>query len=200
MTCNDVFERTTTIMMKFMPHDHIPTSPRPLGFWLAAIDGPLRGNMREVFATFGVTRREWRTLTRLADAPLTADELEAALPPRGSGEHGGPGRAGRRTPADILGAFVARGWATVDDGRYSLTDEGRRIHDAVLTNVQTVRAQVTDGIPESDYATTMATLERIARNVGWEPGQRPRPTARGLRGGPGGRMPHPRFRTERPTE
>lgn len=151
-------------MMKYIDRRHIPTDRRPLGYWLRAIEGPLRHTMREAFASFGVTRREWRTLTTLHAAPSTVADIEAALPPH---------RHGARTLQQLLDGFVARGWATADRGSYALTAEGERIHDAVLTNVQTVRARVTDGIPDADYATTMATLEKIAVNVGWQPGQRP---------------------------
>ena len=163
--------------MKYMDKNHIPTDRRPLGFWLRAIEGPLRENMRGAFATFGVTRREWRVLTTLHAAPSTAAELEAALPHRAHGEHPvrehhGEGRT-HRTLEHLLDGFVQRGWATVDRDSFALTAEGERIHNAVLTNVQTVRAQVTAGIPDADYATTMSTLEKIATNVGWQPGQRP---------------------------
>ena len=89
----------------------------------------------------------------------------------------------------MLGAFVARGWATLDGDVYTLTPEGERIHDAVLTNVQKVRATVTDGIDDADYATTMATLEKIAVNVGWEPGARPM-RGHGFGRGHGGRHGH----------
>jgi hypothetical protein len=161
-------------MMKFIDRDKIPTDRRPLGYWLRAIEGPLRETMRGAFATFGVTRREWRTLTTLHAGPATAGEIEAALPhriPTPTG-HGHRPRHGRRTIQQLLDDLVTRGWAALDDGRYLLTAEGERIHDAVLANVQKVRARVTDGIPDADYATTMATLERIAANVGWEPGTR----------------------------
>ena len=161
--------------MNHIDKNHIPTDRRPLGFWLRAIEGPLRENMRNAFATFGVTRREWRTLTTLHAGPATLADIQAALPPRG---HRGPVREGHRTLDQVLDTFVARGWASLDNGSYALTAEGERIHDAVLKNVQTVRAQVTAGIPDADYATTMATLEKIAGNVGFDPSVR-RPMRRG---------------------
>lgn len=151
--------------MKYIDRNHIPTDRRPLGYWLRAIEGPLRENMRSVFSTFGVTRREWRTLTTLHDAPATVADIQAALPPQRH-EHGRPGS---RTLEQVLDGFLARGWATLDDGSYTLTAEGERIHDAVLANVQKVRSQVSAGIPDVDYATTMTTLEKIAVNVGWDP-------------------------------
>jgi DNA-binding MarR family transcriptional regulator len=162
--------------MKYIDKNHIPTDRRPLGFWLRAIEGPLRENMRNAFATFGVTRREWRTLTTLHAGPATLAEIQAGLPPRREHpgrDHVGHGPRGHRTLEQLLDGFVQRGWATLDRGSFALTAEGERIHDAVLTNVQTVRAQVTAGIPDADYATTMSTLEKIAGNVGWQPGQRP---------------------------
>ena len=178
--------------MKYIDRNHIPTDRRPLGYWLRAIDGQLRESMRGAFSTFGVTRREWRVLTTLHAGPSTLADLDAALPPR---RHGEPGDARpehfarshrpHRTLEQLLDGFVQRGWATTDRGAFALTAEGERIHDAVLTNVQKVRAQVTAGIPDADYATTMSTLEKIAGNVGWQPGQPPA-RRRGPRGhGPG---------------
>ncbi len=160
-------------MMKFIKRDQIPTDRRPLGYWLRAIDGPLRENMRDAFATFGVTRREWRTLTTLKAGPASAAAIEAALPPRrGKGPRPEHTHREHRTFEQLLDGFVSRGWASLDRGSYALTAEGERIHEAVLANVQKVRATVTAGIPDADYATTMATLERIATNVGWDPERR----------------------------
>lgn len=157
-------------MMKFSARDRIPTDRRPLGYWLAAIDGPLRDTMRGAFETFGVSRREWRTLTTLHRGAATVAEVEAALPrPHDSDRAARPKGKSRRTIEQLLDGFVDRGWAARDDVSYELTAEGERVHDAVLKNVQMVRASVTDGISDDDYATTMSTLERIARNVGWVP-------------------------------
>lgn len=179
-------------MMKFIKRDHIPTDRRPLGYWLRAIDRPLRESMREAFAESGVSRREWRTLATLHAGPASAADVKAALPPRrGKGRrpqehahhedahhghhhgehphrehpHGEHPHRERRTLEQLLDGFVSRGWASLDRGSYALTAEGERIHDEVLANVQTARAAVTAGIPDADYATTMATLERIATNV-----------------------------------
>jgi hypothetical protein len=156
--------------MKYIDKNHIPTDKRPLGYWLRAIEGPLRESMRGAFSSFGVSRREWRTLTTLHAAPADLDGIRAALPSRRRPEHGpGRGHDMHRTLEQLLESFVNRGWATLDAGVYTLTDEGTRIHDAVLANVQKVRAQVTDGIADDDYVTTMATLEKIAGNVGFDP-------------------------------
>jgi hypothetical protein len=165
-------------MMKFIGREHIPTDRRPIGYWLRAIEGPLRETMRGAFATFGVTRREWRTLAVLHDGPAPAADVAAAMParrPAAPGHRIHPDRPHRerRTIEQLLDGFVDRGWASLDRGSYALTAEGERIHDALLANVQKVRMDVTAGIPDADYATTMATLERIAKNVGWDPAKGP---------------------------
>ena len=55
---------------------------------------------------------------------------------------------------------------TITDGVAELTPEGRAAHDAAFARIRTY-ASVADGISDEDYATTMATLEAMARNLGW---------------------------------
>ena len=96
----------------------------------------------------------------------------------GPGAHGRPhhheGRRGHRIQR-VLADFVERGWVWFDGDRATLTDEGRAAHDAAFERVETVRAELVNGIPEADYATTMATLEAMARNLGWRPAGRDLP-------------------------
>ena len=73
----------------------------------------------------------------------------------------------------ILADFTERGWVWFDGDRATLTDEGRAAHDAAFARVREVRAALAAGIPADDYATTLATLEAMARNLGWEPGEQP---------------------------
>jgi DNA-binding MarR family transcriptional regulator len=150
--------------MKYIDRNRIPTDRRPLGYWLTAIRRPLREQMREAFATVGVTRREWRLLATLRRGPATADDLRTALPPRRDAVH-----SSRRTLEQVLDGLVTRGWATLDRGSYTLTAEGERIHHTILGNVQRFRARVTAGVTDADYATTMSTLEKVAGNLGWDP-------------------------------
>jgi hypothetical protein len=133
-------------MMKFIRRDHIPDHGRPLGYWITGIGGPLRETMRDAFATFGVTPREWRTLDALHEGPATVADVEALRPPRGQrparpDRHIHPERPKRerRTIEQLLDGFVSRGWASLDRGSYALTAEGERIHAAVLANVRTLR-------------------------------------------------------------
>ncbi|MFF1632658.1 hypothetical protein [Leifsonia sp. NPDC058248] len=87
----------------------------------------------------------------------------------GRTHHGGK-RAGR--VESILDAFAERGWVTITDGVAELTPEGRAAHDGAFERIRRLRSSVADGISAEDYATTMATLEAMARNLGWDPSKR----------------------------
>jgi hypothetical protein len=80
--------------------------------------------------------------------------------------HWGGMRAGRAE--SILDAFSERGWVTITDGVAVLTPEGRAAHDDAYERIRKLRSSVADGISADDYATTMATLEAMARNLGWD--------------------------------
>ncbi|UAJ79242.1 hypothetical protein IT072_18890 [Leifsonia sp. ZF2019] len=69
----------------------------------------------------------------------------------------------------ILADFTERGWVWFDGDKATLTDEGRAAHDAAFAKVREVRESLAAGISDEDYATTLATLETMARNLGWEP-------------------------------
>jgi hypothetical protein len=84
---------------------------------------------------------------------------------QGRGHWGGM-RAGRAE--SILDAFSERGWVTITDGVAVLTPEGRAAHDDAFERIRKLRSSVADGISAEDYATTMATLETMARNLGWD--------------------------------
>ncbi len=172
------------------------THNKPLGFWLAAVEHRTHDAMRTAFADQGVSRREWRLLNVIAQAPVTIDELKAALPPRGRGKGQGlrPRRRGdepadhsesagrrerpiRRSTAEVLEALVERGWLTAEGGTFAITDEGSRMTAELGERVASVRRSVGAGISDADYATTIATLEAMARNLGWDENA-PRPERR----------------------
>lgn len=179
------------------------TDHRPLGYWLAAIPPLLRTRMRTALAGSDVSRRDWRVLARLHEGSATLADLESAHPPRR--RH--PAWGARRPLGSVLADLADRGWATVDDGRWSLTDAGRTAHDELHETVAATRAGVTEGISDDDWATTMATLQRVAENLGFDPDAPVERRGRGHRGHghnhPHGhgrfaghprpdRMPHPR--------
>lgn len=83
--------------------------------------------------------------------------------------HHGP-RGHRRSTEEIVMDFAARGWVTIDADGIALTDAGREAHSALRTKVEAVRQTVTDAVSPEDLATTLSSLESIARAFGWDEG------------------------------
>ncbi|MEI5583501.1 MULTISPECIES: MarR family winged helix-turn-helix transcriptional regulator [unclassified Agromyces] len=139
-------------------HPGIPQSPsddarstRPLGFWLKTAERAIERELDALFDDLDVTPREWRLLNLIAGE--VRDERTAAKLAR---------RPGR------VDALVGRGWAgRASDGGLHLTDDGRAMLATLDERVHDLRARVAGTVSTDDYATTLATLEAIARELGW---------------------------------
>jgi hypothetical protein len=69
-----------------------------------------------------------------------------------------------------------------------------RKHQLTREYRETLGDKAREGVSDEDYATTMATLEKMARNLGWDESQRPdfeRPDFEGHRRGFGHGHRHP---------
>jgi hypothetical protein len=144
--------------------DSPSASPRPFGFWLKVIDRRLDDAMRELFAADGLTRRDWRRLNLVAGTvsdPRLSEKL-AARPER-------------------VEPFVERGWVEGEPGAWHLTEAGETARASLQERVATLRAKVAGAVSPEDFATTMASLEAIAGELGWVEGERmPRGRRRGF--------------------
>ncbi|QEO16173.1 hypothetical protein FLP10_09430 [Agromyces intestinalis] len=132
------------------------------------VDRRISDEMGTLFADEGVTRRDWRTLNLLA-GDAEDERLAHKL---------------RHRP-DLLGRLAELGWVDVPTDAHegpSLTDAGREARDRLLERVTGLRARVAGAVSPEDFATTLATLEAIARELGWDESQ---PMPRGRRGGRG---------------
>jgi hypothetical protein len=136
-----------------MTDDNTPPTPpadRPLGFWLRAVDALLTQEIDAALAAAGADRRMWMTLNVLA------------------GEVDAPGfreRLARKPKA--LRHLSDRGWVDRDGDDWRLTNEGRRMRDTLAEAVAAVRTRVAGAVSPEDFRTTMASLEAIARELGW---------------------------------
>lgn len=151
------------------------TSPqnttRPFGYWLRAADHLLARELETAFQAEGITRREGRLL-RLLAGDVVSPELSERLQ-----RHGGK----------KLRGLVERGWVAETDGTWTLTDEGRAVAARLDASVDGVCARVSSAVSDEDLATTLASLEAIARELGWNPDER-MPRGAGRHGfGPGRR-------------
>lgn len=157
---------------------------RPLGYWLRLVDGLISREFANAFDGEGVTRRDWMLLNALSgdlDAPGLAERLAR--------------KGGKR-----LRRLEELGWAEEQgDGSWAVTDAGREARGRLGEAVRGIRSRVSDAVSPEDYAGMIASLEAIARHLGWDESQ-PFPRRRGFgpgRFGPGrfdgGWRPRPGF-------
>jgi hypothetical protein len=145
------------------PENITPPTPRfrPLGAWLRTVDDLIRREFATAFESEGITRRDWRILNVLdgdAPAPGTTERLP---------------HAGKR-----MRALAERGWVVVDThGAWSLTAEGRAAKARLSEAVGGIRSRIAGAVSPEDFATTMASLQAIARELGGD-GESPMPSGR----------------------
>ena len=134
---------------------------RPFGFWLKLVDRRLSEEMETLFAADGITRRDWRMLNLLA-GEARDERLADRL----------------RAKPHALHRLAERGW--IQGAPPVLTDAGREARDRLEGQVSALRERVAGAVPAEDFATTLRSLEAIARELGWDESH---PMPRGHRGG-----------------
>jgi len=139
----------------------IPTDRRPIGFRLKLVDRLIDERLD---GTLGdLTRRHWQVLNVVQQGPVDQGEIDTRVRPFLSGE---------LTSAREVADLRDRGWI-VGAGMLTLTEQGKREFQRVLSQVSTDRASMMAGIAPEEYASTVSILERIALNLGWTPPDRP---------------------------
>ena len=136
------------------------SAPRPIGFWLKLVDRLIDEQFASTLDEHGVTRRQWQLLNVLTQEPATVDRLDAAVAPFLSSEEG-------ETSAEHLAELVDSGWVALASENYELTERGRAALDRLSDVVAAQRTLVTEGLTQEQYDETLAALEKMARNLGW---------------------------------
>lgn len=130
------------------PENTAPDSDRPFGYWLKAVDRLMAAEFAASFESEHASRRDWRLL----------NAVDGTVTPR------------RPLTRHKLHALVERGWIAAEGDGWTLTDEGRDAKDRLGGIVDGIRAKVADAVSPEDLATTIASLEQIARVFGWDEG------------------------------
>jgi hypothetical protein len=133
---------------------------RPIGFWLKLVDRLLDERFALTLEEHGVTRRQWQLLNVLSRGNATPDDLDAEVEPLLPADEG-------ETADEHLAELVDSGWVDLTPSGYELTEHGETALAGLTGVVQANREQATEGIGEAEYEQTLATLEAMARNLGW---------------------------------
>ena len=130
-------------------HD-MNTKNHPLDFWLKTVDRLVAAEFARAFESEGAGRRDWRLL----------NAVDGTVAPR------------RPLSGHRLRRLLERGWVAQTDEGFALTDDGRAAKKRLGEAVAGIRSRVTEAVQAEDLATTLATLEQIARAFGWSEGMR----------------------------
>ncbi|WP_353827063.1 hypothetical protein [Agromyces sp. SYSU T0242] len=145
---------------------------RPLGFWLATVERRITAEVEAALADLEVTRRDWRRLNLIA-GDVRDERMLARLDAR----------------PHKLDDLVERGWVAGGPGDWSVTTAGRDALDELTRRVGAVRDRVAGAVASEDFATMLASLEAIARELGWDESSASEHERR-RRGGPGTARAH----------
>ncbi len=136
-----------------------PGRRRPIGYWVKLVDRLLEEQLDGTLQNDGLTRREWQLLNTLSDSPRSQEELEDAV---------SPFLANGATLDQQLAGLTRRALITSVEKYFALTDAGALLLQRALESVSAQRQQLVMGLSDDDYERTVATLEAMARNLGWD--------------------------------
>lgn len=137
----------------------------------------------------GVTRRQWQLLNILARENATVQQLDTAVAPflsaplpfetapsdtapsdtldAASGDSETSADDPAETSASHLAELVESEWVRIAGSVYELTERGRIALERLSVVVDAQRTLATEGVTPDQYEQTVAVLERVARNLGW---------------------------------
>jgi DNA-binding PadR family transcriptional regulator len=133
----------------------VPTDRRPIGYWLKLVDRLIDERLDATLRP--LTRRHWQILNVVHQGPADQTAIDERLRPF----------LVNGTTAPEVDDLRRDGWIT-DTTPYELSESGVERFQRLLMAVSSDRARSMQGISQDQYAATIATLEQIARNLGWD--------------------------------
>ncbi|MFF3066267.1 hypothetical protein ACFVQ3_17145 [Oerskovia sp. NPDC057915] len=142
---------------------------RPVGYWLKLVDRLIDQSLDDVFLRTGLTRRHWQVLNMIRDGVSDATTVDSVLSPFAA--VGGAGAAGQAAGVSAeISDLQTRGWIAQGGTGWEVTVAGQHAYHDLLDAVSITRERLAEGITREQYDRTIATLEQMARNLGWAPG------------------------------
>lgn len=129
----------------------------PIGYWLRRADELLTRRIDEAQRANGLTRLAWQALNVIRERRTAGrDEIAGTL----------ESFAEASTLDGVLDALVAEGLVggSARSG-FELTSAGAELYDNALVAQQAIRRQAMAGIHETDYATALRVIQKMASNL-----------------------------------
>ena len=136
-------------------------SGRSVAYWVNLVDALVEQAADDAFDDSGLTRRHWQVFTVIADGVRSVSDADERL---------STVLGGRGSTYSLVDDLRRRGWVSGADTELLVTVAGEEAYDELRAIVARNRERIASGIAARDYEVTVATLERIARNLGWRPG------------------------------
>lgn len=129
----------------------------PIGYWLKRADDLLTRRIDEVQRANGLTRLGWQALNVVRERP-TASHSEITDTLQSFAE--------ATAVDDVLAELADRGLisGSAEHG-FGLTPGGTELYDRALQAQKAIRQRSVAGISETDYATTVAVIQRLVDNL-----------------------------------
>lgn len=135
----------------YMSSDMEYVMSKPVGYWIKELDRLIEAEFARILDAAAVSRRDWQVLASLPIGPAELDRLLAPFLPEGA--------------AAVVGKLRARGWVDQEDDLIVLTEDGAAARARIAASVTAIRERSVEGVSAEDYATTVDTLSRMARNL-----------------------------------
>lgn len=128
----------------------------PIGYYLKLADNCLTKGIDEIQSQHRLNRIEWQVLNSIYEKPavLKSEILELMKP-----------LADNQLVETIFTKFIDKSQVEVKNNMPTLTTEGKELHKSCFDTQQEFRKKAVTDISETDYQTTILTLQKLIANV-----------------------------------
>lgn len=137
------------------------TAPQPLSFWVRTLDMLLQDEFARAAREAGTDAGQWQVLTRLRVGSVADDVLRDGLAPFVPSDD---------TVDDVVRRTEKDGLVEHQANEYRLTDRGlERVAEIEQQALGDLPGRAFADVSDEDRERVLATLERVATNLGWQP-------------------------------
>lgn len=128
----------------------------PIGYYLKLADNCLTKGIDEIQSQHGLNRTEWQILNSIYEKPsINKQEIIEIMKPL----------ADSQFAETILSKFRGKNLIEADDEILTLTTVGKELNKVCFNAQQEFRKKAMIGISETDFQTTISTLQKMIDNI-----------------------------------